>query len=395
MPNKLYSPTEMIETLISFNTTSYLSNMEMINFIKDYLELHGIESTLIPNETNRKANLLASIGPKELPGIVLSGHTDVVPVDGQDWLSDPFSVVERNGRLYGRGTADMKSFCAIALALIPKIVSRPLNIPIHFAFSYDEEVGCLGAPSMIKNLTNLPTQPMACIVGEPTNMEVVNAHKGVFGFHTTVKGFEQHSSATHLGVNAIQYSAKLISFLMQIGDQMRNDRIEPNSGFSPPYTTVHVGLISGGTAQNIIPKECTFSWEYRLVPGSDPDEIINRFQEYITESILPEMQYVYPKASIKTEAKTRAPNLIPNKESSLQELVLKLAQKNKTGVVSFGTEAGLFQSAGIPTVICGPGSINEAHKPNEFIELSQIKECNDFLVRLLEFCRNTKLYETY
>ena len=257
MAGTTYTPREMIDTLIGFDTTSRDSNLELIHFVRDYLDGHGIASTLIHDETGTKANLFATVGPEGNGGVALSGHTDVVPVDGQDWASDPFTVVERDGRLYGRGTSDMKSFSAIALALVPVMQAKGLKRPIHFALSYDEEVGCLGVHSLVDYLVKTGLRPQAVIVGEPTEMKVVNAHKGAFSFYTTVTGLEGHSSATDKGVNSIYYAAELIGFLQRLAEEMKTEQV--NDRFDPPYTTVHVGTVHGGTAQNIIPRETVFT----------------------------------------------------------------------------------------------------------------------------------------
>jgi len=387
MAGDIYTPREMIEKLVSFDTTSRVSNLALIHFIRDYLKGHGVESLLIHDPSGEKANLYATVGPADVPGIALSGHTDVVPVDGQTWDTDPFTVIEKDGRLYGRGTSDMKSFTAIALALVPEFQKTKLKTPIHFALSYDEEVGCLGAPLMIERLAALPVRPKIVIVGEPTSMAVVNAHKGVHGYATTVHGFEVHSSATHRGVNAVAYAADCVQFLSGIAREMREQRAEPDSGFDPPFTTVHVGTIRGGTAQNIVPLECSFTWEVRLMPGADADEVPARFAKYIAETLLPEMRAVHEGADIVIETKPSVPGLVPEDGSPAEELVLALARRNHTEVVAYGTEAGQFQEAGMPTVVCGPGSIQQAHKPNEYIELSQIAECEAFMNRLLsEVC---------
>ncbi len=384
MPGTRYTPVEMIERLVAFDTTSHDSNLALIHFVRDYLASHGVAATLIHDESGDKANLYATVGPADVPGIALSGHTDVVPVEGQPWDTDPFRLTRKGDRLYGRGTADMKSFSAVALALVPDFTARPLRTPIHFALSFDEEVGCLGAPLMIAKLgRELPVKPRICIVGEPTEMAVVNAHKGVYGFHTRVRGLEAHSSATHRGVNAVQHAAALIHFLAGLADEMAS-RAEPDSGFDPPYTTVHVGTVSGGTAHNIVPLDCGFDWEYRLMPGADADEIRLRFERFANETVLPRMHDVDPGTRIETETRFHVPGLVPEPGSPAEELVMALARTNRTEVVAYGTEAGQFQEAGIPTVICGPGSIRQAHKPNEYIALDQVRACEAFLRRLLD-----------
>ena len=387
MPGQRYTPVEMIAKLVSFDTTSRDSNLPLIDFVADYLNGHGVASTKIPDETGKKANLYATVGPKDVPGIVLSGHTHVVPVDGQPWVTDPFKVVEKDGRLYGRGTTDMKSFSAVALSMVPEFLKQPLKTPIHFALSYDEEVGCLGAPRMSAQLGRLGVMPRIVIVGEPTDMTVVNAHKGVRSFRTTLTGLEQHSSATHMGVNAVMYAAEIIHFLGQLAEEWKTKHARPESGFEPPYTTIHVGTIQGGTAQNIIPRHCVFTWEYRLIPGDDGERIKRRFDEFVAGAILPRMRAVWPEASVETAVRAAVPGLHPEDGSSAEALCKALARTNEVGVVSYGTEAGQFQEVGISTVVCGPGNIREAHKPNEFIELSQVKKCEEFMRRLLtEVC---------
>jgi len=384
MPDNRYSAIEMIKKLVSFDTTSRLSNLELIHFISDYLSTLGVESNLIHDAGGEKANLYATIGPADVPGIVLSGHTDVVPVDGQAWDSDPFEVVEKDGKLFGRGTSDMKSFIAIALAMAPDFANTKLKTPIHLALSFDEEVGCLGAPLMIEKMDQFGAKPRAVIVGEPTLMSVVNAHKGVCSFHTTVHGLERHSSETHRGVNSVAYAAELVHFLSGISAEMRDERSQPESGFDPPYTTVHVGTIQGGTAQNIVPPHCTFTWEYRLMPAQDADEIRDRFQAHVDEVVLPKMHAVDVSTGIETEVRAFVPGLAPENGSTAEALVLALARKNTTEVVAYGTEAGQFQQAGNPALVCGPGSIAQAHKPNEYIALSEVRACEKFMRRLLD-----------
>ena len=383
MPGKTYTPVEMIGRLVSFDTTSRESNLPLIEFVRDYLAAHGVESVLIQDAEGRKANLYATVGPPDAPGIALSGHTDVVPVDGQPWNTDPFQLVEKDGRLHGRGTADMKSFCAIALALIPEFVARRLHTPIHLALSFDEEIGCLGAPLMIDQLgAALGPKPKLAIIGEPTGMAVVNAHKGVVCLRTKVRGLEAHSSATHRGVNAVQYAAMLIGFLIEMAAEMAA-RQAPESGFEPPHTTIQVGTIDGGTAQNIVPLDCAFTWEYRLLPGTEPHEIENRFERFANETVLPMMRAVGPETGIETETICSVPGLRPDRGSPAEPLAMALARTNHTEVVSFATEAGQFQRAGVPAVVCGPGHIAQAHQPDEYIELSQIRACEAFMLQLL------------
>ena len=373
---------EMIRRLVGFDTTSRNSNLELIHFVQDYLAEFGVESRLIHDESGQKANLYATIGPDDRPGITLSGHTDVVPVDGQEWSSDPFTVERRDDRLYGRGTADMKSFVAVALALVPEFVARPLKTPISFAFSYDEEIGCFGVHGIIRHLRGGGVLPRLAIVGEPSGMRVVNAHKGVRTFTTTVTGLEAHSSATDRGVNAIFYGARLIAFLDDLAAEFR-ERGDASGRFDLPCTTISVGIVNGGTALNIIPGQCRFVWESRLLPDQDGDEIIDRFEAFAAETVLPKMRRVFAHASIVTEQRVMVPGLRPEEGSDAETLVMALAETNRTHAVSYATEAGLFQEAEIPTVICGPGDIAQAHRPDEFIALEQVQACEAFMRRLL------------
>ena len=382
MAGSRYTPLEMIEELVAFDTTSRNSNLELIDFVADYLDGHGIAVTRTFDDDGRKANLFASLGPDRAGGVVLSGHTDVVPVDGQAWDSDPFNVLARDDRLYGRGVADMKSFIAIALALTPEIKASGLQTPLHFALSYDEEIGCIGVDRMIAGIEAAGISPEIVIVGEPTGMKVANAHKGIYSFRTEVTGSEAHSSATHLGVNAVMIAADLIGFLSSLAEEMRG-RSEPDSGFDPPFTSVHVGTVEGGTALNIIPRRCGFVWEYRLLPGADPEEIIERFEAYAM-SLVPAMRAVSGDAGIRTEQRSKVPGLAVEEASPAERLVMALTGDNQAIKVSYATEAGKFQQAGASTVICGPGQIAQAHKPNEYIELSQIEACESFMRRLME-----------
>jgi acetylornithine deacetylase len=376
-----YTPEEMIAKLVGFDTTSRNSNLELISFVADYLRGLGIESELYHDATGTKANLYATIGPRRDGGVVLSGHTDVVPVDGQAWTSDPFTVVERDGRLHGRGTADMKSFCAVALALVPEFLAAGLELPIHLAFSYDEEVGCIGVRGMLPHVALPGLTPQAVIVGEPTGMKVVNTHKGIRSFWTTVTGLEAHSSATHRGVNAVMIAAELIGFLARLAEEERS-AADPDSPFDPPYTTVNVGPIEGGTALNIIPRHCKFVWEYRLIPGNPPDAIIDRFVAYAEQTVLPRMRAVSPDAAIVTEPRAWVPPLRAESGSPAESLVLALTGSNRSHAVSYGTEAGLFREAGLPAVICGPGDIAQAHRPDEYISREQVAACVEFMRRL-------------
>jgi len=382
MSGDRYSPREMLERLIAFDTTSHLSNLPLIEFVTDYLAGHGIEAITVANEDGTKAALYATIGDATAGGVVLSGHTDVVPVADQDWSTDPFELAEADGKLYGRGTCDMKGFIAIALAMVPDFKAQKLAQPIHLALSYDEEVGCIGIEPLIRHVTATLPRPKLVIVGEPTSMRVVNAHKGTQRFCTDVKGHEAHSSATHVGVNAVMYAAEAISELNRIAAESRR-RGDPSGRFEPPYTTVHVGTVEGGTAVNIVPRSCSFEWEVRAVPGDDGEWITDRYKAF-TDDLVQEMRMVSERTGIETRKGDGVPVFAPQDGSPAESLALKLARQNDTHTVAFATEAGHFQNYGIPAVVCGPGDIEQAHKPDEFIELSQIEACVGFMQRLIK-----------
>jgi acetylornithine deacetylase len=371
----------MITKLVGFDTVSRNSNLPLIHYIRDYLALHGVQSHIISNSKGDKANLFATVGPNVEGGIVLSGHTDVVPVDGQPWDTDPFQVLQKDGRLYGRGTCDMKAFSAIALALVPDMVKKNLKRPIHFALSYDEEIGCVGAPSLIERLSIAAAKPSAVIVGEPTSMQPIVAHKGIAALRTTVIGHEAHSSQVQNGVSAVTIAAKLIAF---IDGMMAENKAaaDPACQFVPPYTTLHVGIVNGGTALNIISRECTFTWDIRALPGDNWRKYLDRLNAY-AQSLLPDMQAIAPDTSISTEIFADAPPLQDN-GGAAQEIAFHLSGCRCGGVVPYAAEGGQFQEKGFATVLCGPGSIDQAHKPNEYIEVSQVQECEVFLEKLID-----------
>ena len=314
---------------------------------------------------------------------MLSGHTDVVPVDGQPWDTDPFHVSDTNGKLYGRGTADMKSFVAIVLALAPEFLKRGPQVPIHLAFSYDEEVGCIGARGLVDMLKAQAHRPYACIVGEPTSMKPVRAHKGQKRICCHVHGLESHSALPDRGVNAVEAAAEVIAYLKTMARRIR-DEGPHDPDFDPPYTTVHTGTVNGGTALNIVPKECSFEFEFRYLPSDDAEVLYRDVLEYAEKSILPEMKAVSDKTGFDWEELTGIPSLAIEEDAELSELIKALTGSNRTGTVAFGTEAGLFQNADIPTIVCGPGDIEQAHKPNEFITLDQVAEGEFFLRRLMD-----------
>jgi len=376
---------DMIERLIAFDTTSRNSNLELMDFVGSYLEDLGVASELVHNDAGTKANLYATLGPTDRPGIALSGHTDVVPVDGQDWDTDPFMVSASGERLYGRGTSDMKSFIGICLALAPEFLARDITTPLHFAFSYDEEVGCLGVRSLIDTLAGRPIKPSAVIIGEPTEMKVIRAHKGKLSYRCRVRGHEAHSSLSHIGVNAVEAAAEAVAYLKGMARRHR-DEGPFDAELVPPYTTVHTGTIHGGTALNIVPRDCSFEFEFRHLPQDDPHALLDEVRRHVSEHIEPEMHAAEPRTGFTYEPMSHIPGLSTDEDAEVVQLAKALTGRNTTGKVSFGTEAGLFQNGGMPAVVCGPGSIDQAHKPNEFIAKDQITQCETFLRKLFERC---------
>ena len=373
----------MIRRLVGFDTTSRESNLALIDFVQDYLRGWGISSELVYDRERRKANLYAAIGPAEKSAVILSGHTDVVPVDGQAWDTDPFAVAEKDGCLYGRGTSDMKSFIAVALALVPEFLARDLKTPVHFAFSYDEEVGCIGVRDLIARLKERPIRPSACIVGEPTSMRPVIAHKGKRSIRCKVRGLESHSALAHEGVNAVEAAAEIVAYLKSMARRKRDEGpFDP--AFSPPYTTVHTGVIHGGTALNIVPRDCSFAFEFRNIPADDSMVLLAEVKRYAETRLLPEMHAVSTATGIAFEEASAVDGLDMPADHALVQLTQALTGANAVGKVSFCAEAGLFQGAEIPTVICGPGSIDVAHKPNEHIAIDQVQQCESFMRRLMD-----------
>jgi acetylornithine deacetylase len=373
----------MLRRLVAFDTTSRNSNLDLIKYIQSYLDDHRVPSTLVPNESGTKANLFATIGPDTEGGIVLSGHTDVVPVDGQPWESDPWTLTEKaDGNLYGRGTCDMKGFIAACLANLPAFQKARLKVPLHFAFSYDEEIGCLGAPALVEKLVGNMPRPQAVIVGEPTMMGVVNTQNAGGGLTATFTGVEAHSSMTHLGVSAIHFAGEFIHWLNELQEELAA-RKDPRVDTVPGHTTINVGIISGGTAGNILARECTLNWGYRTLPHGDPWEIQRRAERYIAELLLPRMRARHPDADISLRRRSFVPGLKPEENLEATDLALKWTGGNRTYAVPYGTEAGIFRGKGIPTVICGPGDIAQAHQPNEFVARSQMDSCDAFLTRMV------------
>jgi acetylornithine deacetylase len=382
-----FTPVELTAKLVAFDTVSSRSNLALIDFIADYLAAHGVESLRLPNAAGDKAALFATIGPADRPGIVLSGHVDVVPVEGQAWSSPAFEAHLADDRLYGRGTCDMKGFVATALALVPEFLAAGLKEPIHLAISYDEEISCLGSLDMIRRFgTDMPL-PRACIVGEPTLMEVVDAQKSLSGYVTVVTGRPAHSAFPGLGANALHAAARIIAHLDDIADELRAAG-DASGRFDPAYSTVQAGLIKSGKAINIVPDEARIVWECRGLPSLPIEFVPDRIRAFSEEVVLPRLQCTAPEAMITTERDVSVPPLAPDAGSHAETLALRLAGRNRTQAVSYGTEAGHFQLAGIPTVICGPGSIKQAHGADEWMALSEFEACAVFLRRLAQTLAN-------
>ncbi len=373
---------KLISKLISFKTISEHNNINLLKFIENYLKKYGVSSKII-NYQNGRANLYSRIGPDVRGGIILSGHTDVVPTEGQNWKSNPFELKKINNKLFGRGTSDMKSFIAIVLSLIPKMVKSDLKKPIDLMFSYDEEIGCVGIQKAIPFLKEIKNKSKYCIVGEPTEMNVINQHKGKKNFLVTFEGLEAHSSLINDGVNAIKYATKFITFLSNLEEELKSkNKIDEN--FSPPYATINVGKIDGGIALNIIPKHCTVEFELRDLPNSNSEILVKRIKKYLFQNLEKEMKLKNKKCYTKFNTTNNFPPLKVSKNNSLVNLSLRSLNSNKAGTVSFGTEAGVFDKLGIETLVCGPGSIKQAHQPNEFIKLDQIDKCEIFIEKIIK-----------
>jgi acetylornithine deacetylase len=376
----------MIERLIEFKTVSRDSNLGLIEWVRDYLVGQGATTRLTHDATGKKANLFATLGDSSRPGLILSGHSDVVPVDGQDWDTDPFMITERDRKLFARGSADMKGFIGIALAQAPKFVaalnSNRLDAPLHYALSYDEEVGCLGVRGLIRDLEENGIRPAGCVVGEPTSMQPIIAHKGTHRFRCAVHGREAHSSYVTHGVNAIEYAARLVVYIRQIADRLA--QIEKRDyGFTVPYSTLSTGLIRGGIAANVVPKDCEFHFDMRTLPQASPDALYQEIRTY-AEALAREMQTVDPESGIDLVWASQTVGLAASETDAIVRWAMQLSNNSSVGKVSYGTEAGLFQKMGVPTVICGPGDIAEAHRPNEFVALDQLAQCEAFMNRILE-----------
>jgi acetylornithine deacetylase len=371
---------ELLARLVAFDTTSTKTNIPLIAFVESYLAEHGIASHRVPTADGQKASLFATIGPDGVGGLGLSGHTDVVPVSGQRWDTDPFVLTEREGKLYGRGSCDMKGYLACVLAMVPQFTRRKLKMPIHIAFSYDEEIGCTGVRPMIAELGKTLPRPLMVFVGEPTEMTVVSAHKGPVRWRVEVTGRAAHSSMPHLGVNAISYAGALLGELGRMEAELKAG--QQDQRFDPPWTTLQVTQIEGGTASNIVPAPCWFGWEIRGLPGFDPMTLDSRLKAFAAEHCLPEMRRVAKEAKIDITAINRVAAFAADTPSGIVPLTLQLAAQNETFCVSYCTEAGLFQQGGAPAIVCGPGSIAQAHTANEFVGVSELEKCLKFLDRL-------------
>ena len=371
---------ELLATLVGFDTTSSKSNLALIGFVEDYLKSHAIDSLRIPSPDGAKADLFVTIGGSGNGGIGLSGHSDCVPVEGQRWASDPFTLTARDGRLYGRGSCDMKGFLACALASVPLFKMRTLKEPVYLIISYDEEVGSTGVRPLIARLGKDFPRPRAIIVGEPTSMAVIDAHKRIDAYRTVVHGREAHSSLPALGVNAISVAAALVCELDRIGGAIPKKENDPH--FEPPYSTISVGTIKGGTAGNIVPKNCEFQWQVRSLPSATPGEASRNLAAFAEKSLLPKMKQVTDEAAIETTALKSVPAFVAGSASEAVALALKLTGTEQTRAVSYTTEAGLFEQAGFPSVICGPGDIAQAHAADEFVSIEQLDACMAFLAGL-------------
>lgn len=372
---------DLLADLIAFDTTSRESNLALIDYVRAYLAGLGIDSELLFNAERSKANLYARIGPAGAGGVMLSGHSDVVPVDGQAWTLPAFALSERDGRLYGRGTADMKGFIACVLAALPRFLDAPLRLPLQIAISYDEEVGCLGVRSLVERLRASPERPAICLIGEPTEMRPVLGHKGKLAMRCEVHGAACHSAYAPQGVNAIEYAAKLIGRLGEIGERLAVPE-RHDSRFDPPYSTVQTGVIQGGRALNIVPAECRFDFEMRALPADDPQQVAVELRDYAERELLPRMRAVSATSDIRFSELSSYPGLLTDAASDAAQLLALIAEREDFTTVAFGTEGGLFDEAGVATVVCGPGSMEQGHKPDEFVSLDQLERCDALLARL-------------
>lgn len=377
----MFTSRQLLEKLVAFDTTSRESNLALIDFVWRYLNDLGVSCELIHNAERSKANLYARLGPAGDGGVMLSGHSDVVPVEGQNWSVPPFTLTERDGKLYGRGTADMKGYIACMLAAVPHFLAQPLKQPLHLAISYDEEVGCLGVRTLLEALLQRPEKPSICLIGEPTELQPVLGHKGKLGVRCEVKGAACHSAYAPQGVNAIEYAAQLVHQLTAIGERLAQAE-QHDTRFDPPFTTVQTGIIRGGTVLNIVPAECVFDFEVRTLPQHDAQAVAAEIETFAQSELVPRMQAVAVDSAIRFYPISGYPGLLTDAQSDAARLIAYLTQSSDFSTVAFGTEGGLFHQAGIPSVICGPGSMAQGHKPDEFISIAQLDACDAMLQRL-------------
>lgn len=377
----------LLQTLVAFNTTSRLSNLELIDFVYERLKTAGLDPYVDYNHDRSKANLYAVIGPGNGGGVALSGHSDVVAVEGQDWTRDPWTLTREDGLLYGRGTTDMKGFLAVVLAALPAMLAEPLREPIHLCISHDEEIGCVGVRSLLEYLAEQPTRPRSCIVGEPTSMDVVTAHKGKMGIRCHVKGRACHSALAPYGVNAVHAAARVIGFLMDMAREKRENG-PFDDAYDVPHSTIHTGVIRGGTMMNIVPAECEFEFEFRNLPEEDPSMMLKAVQQFVKEKVEPELHTGEHGVEFGWEELSHFAGLSSDENDAVVKLVRRLRSNDRIRKVGFGTEAGGFSRTGIQSVVCGPGSIRQAHTPDEYIEIGQLAECERFVGDLIQQCRS-------
>ena len=373
----------ILEDLVAYPSISSESNLDIINYLANRLESCGAKVDVMTSDKGNQANLFATIGPEIDGGIVLSGHTDVVPAKELNWNSDPFQLTNKDNVLYGRGSCDMKGFIASTLVAAENLKDKKLNLPVHFSFTYDEEIGCFGALHLSKELKKYKFKPSMVIIGEPTEMEIIEAHKGDCEYTTCFYGMEGHASNPEKGLSAIQYGSLFTNKLFELENELKK-RAPINSPFDPPWTTIQAGKIEGGVAHNVIAGQCSIDWEMRPVNNEDKDFVKNHLSNYCKNNLLPKMQSKFAKAKIKTDIIGEIPGLIPKKENEIRVIMQELLQSNSTGVISFGTEAGIFQEMDMDVIVCGPGSIDQAHKANEFISLSELEKCLKNLINLMD-----------
>ncbi|HTI83804.1 MAG TPA: acetylornithine deacetylase [Acetobacteraceae bacterium] len=375
--------TELLARLVSFDTTSRNSNLPLMAYVREYLDAHRIPYRISSDASGEKANIHAIIGPQVPGGVALSGHVDTVPVDGQAWSADPFTLRRSDGRLYARGAADMKGFVSACLAAVPEMKARNLARPLHLFISYDEEVGCHGAKRLIEDLDESGLKPALCVVGEPSGMQPILAHKGKLNLRVAVRGMPGHSSEPSKGVNAIQAAGEAIAYVASEARRLANEG-PFEDGFDPPHTTIHVGTMQGGTILNIIPERCEFIMEWRVIPGDDPNRHVERLRQFVAATIEPAMHAVNRSTGFEYDVLVEMPGLSLAPDHELTAIVKQLTGSNSTGKVSYGTEGGYYQGAAIPTIVCGPGHIAQAHQPDEWIAQEQLDACDVFIRRLAD-----------